>query len=64
MWTRNSGKDGDRYGLGVQDHPAQFAGFRLQRKESGIPLPVALYDELVALGEELGVPDKLSEFKM
>jgi LDH2 family malate/lactate/ureidoglycolate dehydrogenase len=33
----------------------------LQRKERGIPLPENLYQELIALGEELGVESKLSE---
>jgi len=31
-----------------------------QRKQSGIPLPNNLYEELVALGQELGVKTKLS----
>jgi LDH2 family malate/lactate/ureidoglycolate dehydrogenase len=36
----------------------------LKRKATGIPLPENLYNELVGLGEEMGVPDKVPKFKM
>ncbi len=35
-----------------------------KRAASGIPLPENLYNELVVLGEEMGIPDKLSKFNM
>jgi LDH2 family malate/lactate/ureidoglycolate dehydrogenase len=36
----------------------------LRRKANGIPLPENLYNELVGLGEEMGVPDKVSKINM
>jgi LDH2 family malate/lactate/ureidoglycolate dehydrogenase len=36
----------------------------LKRKATGIPLPENLYNELVGLGEEMGVPDKVPKLKM